>query len=262
MTGPASDLNGDASPDRTTGGDVAGASAAEAAVPDRAAAPEGLDNVWPVLAKLTHARVGLGRCGSGMPTEAMLRFQADHALARDAVFEPFDVEAVRDACERAGLEPIVVDTQARTCAQFLRMPFAGRQLSPDSRTQLEQVARDRAAAGLADPDVVFIVSDGLSAMGVNLHAGAVLRSAVELLRSAGVAIGPVLIAHRGRVGLMNEVGTALRSASTAMLIGERPGLSAPDSVGAYFEYSPTETAFPTSDLPGCRCGTQPSNWPR
>ncbi|MEI8084459.1 MAG: ethanolamine ammonia-lyase subunit EutC [Actinomycetes bacterium] len=216
--------------------------------PDRAPSPIGgltdaeaadVDRLWSALARFTHARVGLGRSGSGMPTQALLQFRADHALARDAVFEPFDIEAVKEACQRAGLEPIVVDTEANNSAEFLRKPFAGRQLSRASREVLEHVAQRRADAGLADPDVVFIVSDGLSALGVNLHSGTVLAAAADLLRDAAVAIGPVVIAHRGRVGLMNEVGVALRSASTAMLIGERPGLSAPDSVGAYFEYSPT-----------------------
>jgi ethanolamine ammonia-lyase small subunit len=192
------------------------------------------------LRQLTHARVGIGRHGSAMPTAAVLQFQADHALARDAVHEAFDQEAIQNACTAAQLETLTVTTQATTGAEFLRLPFAGRTLTQQSRDHLIEVAQSRANAGQPDPDVVFVISGGLSARGINLHAGTILQLTANELRRRHINIGPVIIAQRGRVGLMNETGAALKATSTAILIGERPGLTAPDSVGAYFEFAPKD----------------------
>lgn len=189
------------------------------------------------LAGRTEARIALGRSGSGVPTREVLRFQADHAMARDAVHTVFDVARIEAGCARAGLRPVVVDTQASDTAAFLRFPAAGRRLAAGSADILAELASD--PVGAVGPDsMVFIVSGGLSALGVNQYAPDILSRTAGLLADRGIMVGPVVIAARGRVGLMNEIGEILTPAASTMLVGERPGLSSADSVGAYFQYRP------------------------
>lgn len=171
------------------------------------------------------ARIGLGRSGVSLPTDQLLTMQADLALARDAVHAPFEVD--RLTAELAGFGCVVVSTMAHDRADYLRRPDRGRQLSPTSEADLRGLAQGA--------DLALIVSDGLSATAANLHAVPFVRA---LLADLALRVSPVVIAPLARVGLLNEVGAALGARSAAIVLGERPGSSAPDSLSVYFEMSP------------------------
>lgn len=180
---------------------------------------------------LTPARLGLGRAGGALPTRAVLAFEGAHALARDAVLGALDREALAANLVPLGLDTILVESAAPDRATYLRRPDFGRRLSRASRTVL--AARPRAPA-----DVVVIVADGLSARAAAANALPVLSHLVPLLRARNVVLGPLVLAGQARVALGDEVGALLGARLAVMLIGERPGLSAADSLGAYLTFEP------------------------
>lgn len=183
------------------------------------------------LRELTPARVGLGRVGAGMPTEALLRFTLDHARARDAVHAVFDVAGLTASLRGLGVVPVEVASGARTRRDYLRRPDLGRMLDPESRRRLESLgqARDR---------LVIVIGDGLSPTAVNLHAAELLAHLFPRLAAGAIEIGAVVVASGARVALGDEIGGLLGARMVVMLIGERPGLSAPDSLGAYLTFAP------------------------
>ncbi len=172
----------------------------------------------------TPARVALGHSGAGLPTEALLSFQLDYARARDAVHESLDVE--RLTADVAGTEVIRVRSQAPDRVTYLQRPDLGRRLAPECHDALPT----------GPFDVAFILADGLSARAVERHAPATLRGIVRSLTQWRVA--PVIIATQARVALGDDIGGRLNAALAVVLIGERPGLSAPDSLGIYITWSP------------------------
>jgi ethanolamine ammonia-lyase small subunit len=171
------------------------------------------------LRNFTMARVGLGRAGNSVSTRDLLAFQLDHARARDAVHGVFDPVAL---ATEIGPNAVIVESAARDRQEYLRRPDLGRCLSESSRRVLERMP--------GSGDVVFVVGDGLSPM-------AVQSQAVRLLRLLG-ASGPVVVASQARVALSDEIGFVLQAFLAVMLIGERPGLSSFDSMGAYLTWSP------------------------
>jgi ethanolamine ammonia-lyase small subunit len=184
---------------------------------------------WTHLAAHTPARIALGRAGPGLPTREVLGFALSHAQARDAVHTPFAADEVAKEIEALGLASLMVESAAPDRATYLRRPDLGRQLSERARGRL---------AGLktAPCDLAIVVADGLSSAAVHAHAApliAALRPRIESL-----SIGPVAIARQGRVALGDEIGEALGARLVAVLIGERPGLSAPDSLGVYLTFAP------------------------
>ena len=180
---------------------------------------------------LTPARVGLGRAGSGLPTEALLDFTLDHARARDAVHAAFDAAGFVVSLGALGLEPVQVSSRAADRRDYLRRPDLGRMLDADSQQRL-------AGRAAAPDDLVLVIADGLSPTAVNLHAVDVTAQLLPQLKQAGIALGPVVVASGARVALGDEIGHILGPRMVAMLIGERPGLSAPDSLGAYLTFGP------------------------
>ena len=181
---------------------------------------------WDALRRQTAARIALGRAGSSLPTTALLAFELDHARARDAVHRALDVEALATAIGRPG---IAVHSAAGDRATYLLRPDLGRRLDDASRERLEAVK--------AEPcDLVFVLGDGLSALGVQRHAAALLEAVVPLL--SDLSIGPVVIAEQARVALGDEVGALLKARAVVVVIGERPGLTSPDSVGLYLTFNP------------------------
>ena len=186
---------------------------------------------WQALRELTAARIAIGRAGASVPTVPHLEFQMAHARARDAVHRPLDVDLVERALEQIGLGVLRARSAARDRAEYLTRPDLGRLLDDESRARL--VARRTAGV-----DGVFVVADGLSAVAVERHAAPVVRAVVERLRSAGWTLAPLVVAEQGRVAIGDEVGEALGATVVAVLIGERPGLSAPDSLGIYLTYGP------------------------
>ena len=183
------------------------------------------------LRRLTPARVGLGRAGSGMPTDALLAFTLDHARARDAVHAAFDVAALMQGFRALGLEPIEVRSRIRDRKEYLRRPDLGRMLDDGSRHAL--AARRDAPCALA-----VVIGDGLSPAAVNTHAVELVRHLVPRLATDAIEIGCTLIASGARVALGDEIGAIIGARMLVMLIGERPGLSTPDSLGAYLTFAP------------------------
>jgi ethanolamine ammonia-lyase small subunit len=185
---------------------------------------------WVDLRRFTPARVALGRAGNGLPTGAHLAFQAAHAAARDAVHAALDVPALARALAAAGLESCVARSICPDRRTYLLRPDLGRQLADSDRTRLRQTAPP---GGIA-----FVICDGLSATAVQRHAVPLLAAALPSLRDRGVAIPPVVVATQARVALGDDIGEALGAEAVAVLIGERPGLSAADSLGVYLTWQP------------------------
>ncbi|MCC8936454.1 ethanolamine ammonia-lyase subunit EutC [Bradyrhizobium sp. Arg68] len=183
------------------------------------------------LRGLTSARVGLGRAGVSLPTEALLAFTLDHARARDAVHAAFDAAAIAAGLAGLGLAPREVSSQAQIRRDYLRRPDLGRMLDPASRRSLE-------ASGITSCRCAIVIGDGLSPTAVNVHAVELLRHLLPLLAADKAEPGAVLIASGARVALGDEIGAIIGARMLVMLIGERPGLSAPDSLGAYLTFSP------------------------
>ncbi len=186
---------------------------------------------WTALRQHTAARIALGRAGASLPTAEWLRFAQAHALARDAVHAPFDSAALALECAQQDLECTVVESAACDRATYLRHPDMGRRLNARSAALL-------AALQPAVCDVAVVVADGLSAQAVQRHALPLLLELRPRLEAHGQALGPVLLAHQARVALGDEAGGLLQARAVLVLIGERPGLSSPDSLGAYLTWAP------------------------
>ncbi len=183
-----------------------------------------------LLASLTAARVGLGRAGAALPTRDLLRFGLAHAQARDAVHEPFRSDETISAIAALGLHPIAVASRAATRLDYLRRPDLGRSLAPESRERLQP---------LRGPyDIAIVIGDGLSATAVHANAAPLLAALLPHLRRQSLRLAPVAIASQARVALGDEVSAALGARMVLMAIGERPGLSSPDSLGVYLTYAP------------------------
>ena len=186
---------------------------------------------WHPLRRLSAARIALGRTGGSLPTRELLDFRLAHARARDAVHAPFDADRLADRLRGLGVEVVCVESAAGTDTGFLRRPDLGRTLDEASRTRL--------AAGSGVPgDLAIIVSDGLSSRAAAEQAVPLLEAMIPLTRQSGWTLTPLVVASRGRVALQDEIGALLRARLSLMLLGERPGLGAADSLGAYFTYAP------------------------
>ncbi len=183
------------------------------------------------LRHLTPARVGLGRAGASLPTSALLAFTLDHARARDAVHAGFDTAAIVSRLDALGLRTLQVSSGAQGRKEYLRRPNLGRQLDPVSRNLF--VGRDCGPCDLA-----IVIGDGLSPSAVNAHAVELVGNLIPRLSAAAIELGPIVVATGARVALADEIGALLQARMAVMLIGERPGLSAPDSLGAYLTFAP------------------------
>jgi ethanolamine ammonia-lyase small subunit len=205
------------------------------ATPAGLAAPDGGRDrdPWFALNRFTTARIALGRAGGSLRTAAQLDFRLSHARARDAVQTPFEADALERSLRAEGLASERLMTAAPDRTTYLLRPDLGRRLSDASRARLSDTAV------LHGPrDLVILVSDGLSAQAAGRHAAATIVPLVAHLAAAGWSIHPVLIVPLARVKLQDEVGELLAARHALMLLGERPGLGAPDSLGAYFTFRP------------------------
>ena len=191
-------------------------------------------NPWLELRRLTPARIALGRTGTSMPTRAQLDFQYAHAQARDAVHLPFDHVALSAQLAERGRESILLHSAAidRNC--YLQRPDLGRKLSAGSA----QALRDYASANPGGVDLAIVVADGLSALAVHRHTLPFLARLEEQVGAENWSVAPIILVEQGRVAVADEVGELLGAKMTVILIGERPGLSSPDSLGLYFTYNP------------------------
>jgi ethanolamine ammonia-lyase small subunit len=183
------------------------------------------------LRSLTPARVALGRTGASLTTEQVLRFQLAHAEARDAVHVPLNGEALAAAIAALGCSVARAATPATQRDVYLRRPDLGRRLQVDSAERLDKLRRD----GF---DIAIVVADGLSSRAVTNHAVPLLSRLIPKFVDAGFTLAPVVIAEGARVALGDEAAARLGARLVIVLIGERPGLSSPDSLGAYLTYAP------------------------
>jgi ethanolamine ammonia-lyase small subunit len=174
-----------------------------------------IENPWTALRDLTAARIALGRAGHSLPTRELLAFQLAHAKARDAVHERLDWH-----------NGILLKSAASDRATYLRRPDLGRRLARESADRLQH----------GDWDAALIVADGLSAAAVHHHATPFLNALVAELDGWGVA--PVFVVEQGRVAIGDEIGERVGAKLAVVMIGERPGLSSPDSLGVYITWSP------------------------
>lgn len=192
--------------------------------------PVAAEDPWAALRAHTPARVALGRSGHALPTRAWLDLAAAHAMARDAVQLPLDEPALRARLAALRPDPLRVHSAAPDRATYLLRPDLGRRLSDASRAALQ-------ARGAAACELLLVVADGLSCAAVERQAPPLLE---RVLRGAppGWRIGPLVLARQARVALGDEIGAALGARLVAVLIGERPGLSSPDSLGVYLTHAP------------------------
>ncbi|HLO81048.1 MAG TPA: ethanolamine ammonia-lyase subunit EutC [Chitinophagaceae bacterium] len=184
---------------------------------------------WVGLRKYTNARIALGRAGVSVPTSESLQFSMAHAFARDAVYDRLQVAACRLQIER--LHPcLVLHSRVVDREQYLLRPDLGRRLNDESLEELRTLT--------GSYDVCINLADGLSATAVNNHAVPLLQLLIPRMKDAGWSLSPVCIIEQGRVAISDETGAVLNAKLSLILIGERPGLSSPDSLGAYLTYGP------------------------
>jgi ethanolamine ammonia-lyase small subunit len=191
-------------------------------------------NPWLELRRLTPARIALGRTGTSMPTRAQLDFQFAHAQARDAVHLPFDHASLSEQLAERGRESLLLHSAAPDRNSYLQRPDLGRKLSTESAKAL----REYAAAHPGGVDLAIVVADGLSALAVHRHTLPFLTRFAEQSAADEWSMAPVMLVEQGRVAVADEIGELLGAKMTVILIGERPGLSSPDSLGLYFTYNP------------------------
>lgn len=181
---------------------------------------------WAAMRQATKARIGLGRAGNAIPVDEVLRFQASHAMARDAVHAALDVSALER--DLAPLSTTIVSSQVSDRATYLRRPDLGRLLAAEDA--------DRLAAAHGPFDIVFVVGDGLSSTAVQRHAAPMVHACRHALPDLSLA--PVVIARQARVAIADPIGAALGARLSVIMIGERPGLTVSDSLGLYLTYGP------------------------
>ncbi|CNL32880.1 ethanolamine ammonia-lyase subunit EutC [Yersinia proxima] len=188
-------------------------------------------NPWEALRQFTAARIALGRTGASLPTHELLKFGLAHAQARDAVHQPFISEDL--ACQLAdlGLPTLTVNSAAPERSTYLCRPDLGRKLSQQSREQLSAWPEKQA-------DVLLVIGDGLSSKAVHRQAIPLVIALLPYLQILGLSLAPVVLAHQSRVALGDDAGECLQAKAVVMLIGERPGLSSPDSLGIYMTWGP------------------------
>jgi len=193
---------------------------------------------WEKLRQFTNARIGLGRVGTSIPTAELLRFQLSHAQAIDAVHVPLDINKLCEQFDQSAvLKPYLpiqkLHSKARDRIEYLQRPDLGRQLSEESISSLQPSDKERY-------DLVFVLADGLSSYAISHHAKAFLELFISRLNEQSIKkwnIAPICVVQQGRVAVGDDICEALNAKQVVLLIGERPGLSSPDSMGLYLTWN-------------------------
>jgi ethanolamine ammonia-lyase small subunit len=188
-------------------------------------------DAWFALKQFTQARIALGRTGMSIPMQENLQFRAAHAFARDAIFTVFEKEMLADEIRQLHGDYTFLHSKVIDRHMYLQRPDLGKQLDDRSIEEL-------AAIKGKNYDLCINIADGLSATAVNAHAIPLLRELLPALKQTGYSIAPICIIEQGRVAISDETGSLLNTKLSLILIGERPGLSTPDSLGAYITYQP------------------------
>ncbi len=190
-----------------------------------------MSDAWVALRRFTQARIALGRVGHAVPTSELLDFQLAHAEARDAVHFPWDIDAFAEQVRSLGEETLILDTPVSSRDEYLRRPDFGRVLTEESRTRLKN-------ANAGGADVALIVTNGLSSTAVERHGIPLLCAILNGYRARQIRIAPVSLIANGRVALSDDIGGAVVARVAVIIVGERPGLSAADSLGIYLTFAP------------------------
>lgn len=200
-------------------------------------------NPWKTLRQFTDARIGLGRSGVSVPTQELLEFQLAHARARDAVHLPLNFDALTNELAKtseqfsilSSASPIKVHSQAIDRMTYLQRPDLGRKLDEESRLALQGKEET-----LKPYDLALVVADGLSATAIEKNANEFIQELAVLLSSTNEPwqLAPIVLVEQGRVAIADEIGALLNARATLIMIGERPGLSSPDSLGLYLTWAP------------------------
>ena len=186
---------------------------------------------WVALRRFTQARIALGRAGHAVPTQVLLDFQLAHAEARDAVHFSWDITAFAEKARGLGEEVLILDTPVGSRDEYLRRPDLGRVLTRESRTRLRNLKAEEA-------DVALIITNGLSSTAVERHGIPLLQAMLNGYRTRQFRIAPVSLVANGRVALSDDIGSVLAARVAVIVVGERPGLSAADSLGVYLTFAP------------------------
>ena len=195
---------------------------------------------WLALEKFTSARIALGRTGVSIPLKENLQFKLAHAFARDAVFANLDFSFLEEGLKILNHPFIILHSKAIDRAEYLQRPDLGRNLDERSLSLLEDQAGESQYSKSTTPsfDLCITIADGLSATAINMHALPFLMNLFPLLIFAEISVASICLVEQGRVAISDETGAALNAKISIILIGERPGLSSPDSLGLYLTYHP------------------------
>lgn len=213
-------------------------------------------NPWQKLREYTPARLALGRCGVSLPTQEHLAFQMSHAMARDAVHTALDFEALKERILKIGdsnlKEIFLLKSQAKDRQEYLKRPDKGRLLGHESLKTLSLFAKGQTQKF----DVALVLGDGLSARAIETNAIPFLQELLPLLAKRNYNLAPLTLVEQCRVGCGDHIGHTLRASVVAILIGERPGLSSPDSMGIYMTLNP-EPGVTTDNQRNCISNIRP-----
>lgn len=190
------------------------------------------EDAWHSLKRFTSARIALGSAGMSLPSKAHLEFQLAHALARDAVNIPLNFRQMELALANQGLQSISLKSRAESHREYLQRPDKGRLLNPDSVARIEHAVIEQPSP----PDLALIVADGLSSKAIENHASLFFEQLIPRLNEKGYTISPICLVEHGRVAIGDPVSELFSARMAIVIIGERPGLSSPDSMGIYFTY--------------------------
>ena len=192
--------------------------------------PIRLDPRWQRLRQHTPARIGLKRSGAALATHELLQFQLAQAEARDAVHAALDLAGLVEGLKARGLAAVTLHSAAADRRQYLAEPDLGRRLNASSEQKRHGIPRGF--------DLALVLADGLSARAIDRHALPLVDVLLPPLQRAALRLAPVAVVEQGRVAIGDEIGERLGAGLVAVLIGERPGLSAPDSLGVYLTWAP------------------------
>jgi len=188
---------------------------------------------WSRLSAFTQARIALGRTGVSIPTKAQLKFNLDHALARDAVNTPLDTKALALDLQVQQIQTIQAHSAAANRTEYLQRPDLGRRLNQSAKKALTEFTEQHTS----DIDVAIVLVDGLSSVAAQRYGADLVTSLLGALKDQNLTSSPVIIVQQGRVAIGDEIGESLKARAVVLIVGERPGLSSPDSLGFYYPYS-------------------------
>lgn len=189
------------------------------------------DDPWERLKQYTDARIAIGRSGASLPTREVLNFALSHARARDAVHTPLDTEKLEAGVAERGLQTICVQSRVADRTEYLTRPDFGRRLLHADAGRIAALENEAC-------DIALVIADGLASTAVAENAIPFLSALTDALRKSGFSIAPVTIVSNGRVAIGDEIGALMKARLVVVMIGERPGLSATDSLGAYLTFGP------------------------